>query len=284
MIPPEYEARVAPPGSTLRYSLMALPLTVRHGLIGLHALHHELHQLPLLSEPAVAAAKLDWWQEEWLRLDEGRPQHPLTQALAALANERGIDFAPLREWLGAVRMDLDYDLYPGFEQLVVYCHRSGSSLAMLKAEVLGHEDRETPAFAHELGVMLTLSRQLIEVRRNALAGRCYIPESELTRFAVGVEQLQGRATSPALQALFAFQLQRIRDYYRQALARLPERDRRGQCSQLMLAELILARLAEIEADGLRLLEQQVHLTPLMKFWLAWKILRREKRRARRRRH
>lgn len=42
----------------------------------------------------------------------------------------------------------------------------------------------------------------------------------------------------------------------------------------------MALLAEIAEDGYRLLEQRIHLTPLRKLWLAWRLRRREKRRYR----
>ncbi len=273
------EARAAPAGSSLRCSLLSLSLAERQAVVALHALQRELQDCATgISEPAVARHKLDWWREELGRLQEDRPRHPATQALAARPPGTAWPADLLAELAEAAAMDLEYGSYPSLAQLLVYCHRGGSSLALLKARALGQRQSGTAAFAHEVGVMLVLARQLLGVRWAARAGRCYIPLDELERFGVRFEDLLGSATDARLRALFAFQLQRVREYHNRALARLPDADRYAQRSQLMLAELLLAALAELENDGLQLLERQLSLTPIRKFWLAWRALRRERRR------
>ena len=82
------------------------------------------------------------------------------------------------------------------------------------------------------------------------------------------------------EALFRFQLQRARQHYEDALSRLPEVDRASQRSGLIMAEIYRATLDEIEQDGLRVLEHRIRLTPLRKLWIAWRCVRREKRRTR----
>jgi phytoene synthase len=61
---------------------------------------------------------------------------------------------------------------------------------------------------------------------------------------------------------------------------LPEQDRYTQRSALVQAELSEQLLVAIETDGYRLLEHHLSLTPLRKFWIAWRTLRRERRRQR----
>jgi phytoene synthase len=39
----------------------------------------------------------------------------------------------------------------------------------------------------------------------------------------------------------------------------------------MMASIYRTLLDEIERDGFRVLHQRVSLTPLRKFWLAWKV-------------
>ena len=57
----------------------------------------------------------------------------------------------------------------------------------------------------------------------------------------------------------------------EALALLPEADRRAQKPGLMMASIYRTLLQEIAADPLLVLNQRVSLTPLRKFWLAWKV-------------
>jgi len=50
-----------------------------------------------------------------------------------------------------------------------------------------------------------------------------------------------------------------------------ESARRAQKPGLMMANIYRTLLREIAADPLLVLTQRVSLTPLRKFWLAWKV-------------
>ena len=68
----------------------------------------------------------------------------------------------------------------------------------------------------------------------------------------------------------AFQTERALALYDEALTLLPAADRRAQKPGLMMASIYRTLLREIQADGYKVLHQRVSLTPLRKFWLAWK--------------
>ena len=68
-----------------------------------------------------------------------------------------------------------------------------------------------------------------------------------------------------------FQAQRAQQLYDEALALLPSTDRRAQKPGLMMASIYRALLGEIERDNFRVLHQRISLTPLRKFWLAWRV-------------
>ena len=91
------------------------------------------------------------------------------------------------------------------------------------------------------------------------------------------EEKQTPQTSERLQALFAFQADRAREYYRRAFAHLPDTDRYAQRSGIIMAAIYRTLLDEIAEDGYRVLEHRIHLTPLRKLWIAWRTARRERR-------
>lgn len=270
-------------GADFRYSLLGLPIPQRQALAALHAFHLETAAIPQeCHDPGVARAKLDWWRAELDRLFAGAPQHPISRALQAPVAALNLPEEYFREMLDGVAMDLDYDVYPSFTELTLYLHRQGSVPALLAAEVTGYQERRaTPRFAHEAGALLQLFNKLCQAREHAQQGRCYLPEDELQRFGVGPGELLAAQTSDRARQLFAFQAERIHDYYRRALALLPETDRLVQSHLLIRLELAMALLAEIAAEGYALLEQRTQLTPLRKLWLAWQWQRRERRRQRR---
>jgi phytoene synthase len=68
-----------------------------------------------------------------------------------------------------------------------------------------------------------------------------------------------------------FQCDRALRSYDDALALLPAADRRAQKPGLMMASIYRTLLQEIADDPLLVLTRRVSLTPLRKFWLAWKV-------------
>ncbi|HEY3486902.1 MAG TPA: hypothetical protein VGL10_02445, partial [Gammaproteobacteria bacterium] len=60
------------------------------------------------------------------------------------------------------------------------------------------------------------------------------------------------------------------------MEKLPAADRYNQRSGIIMAAIYEKLLDEIEADGYRVLEQRISLTPLRKLWIAWRTARREK--------
>jgi len=272
----------ARPGSDFRCSLLGLPLEQRRALVALQAFLFETANIVQeCQDPGVARTKLDWWRAEVGRLFAGEPQHPITCALRPWLVRFNLPEEYWREILDGVAMDLDYDTYPRFTELTLYLHRLGSVPALLAVEILGYQDpRATLRFAHEAGALLLLFERLCEVRPLAQQGRFYLPEDEMRRFGVQPGDLLAAQTTERVRQLFAFQAERIRDYYQRALTQLPDVDRYAQRSLLIRLELALALLDEIAQDGYRLLEQRTRLTPLRKLWLAWRGLHREKRRYR----
>ncbi|MFO1423384.1 MAG: squalene/phytoene synthase family protein [Candidatus Competibacteraceae bacterium] len=264
--------------SDFRYSLLGLPLGQRQTLTALRAFQLETAQIVSeCHDLGVARAKLDWWRTEIDRLFAGEPQHPVTRALRPRLSQFNLPEEYLREMLDGVAMDLDYDAYPGFTELTLYIHRRGATPALLAAEILGYQDRRaTPRFAHEAGALLLLFELLCDVRPHARLGRFYLPMDEMQRFGVEPGALLAAQTNDRVRQLFAFQAERIRACHRRALEYLPDGDRYAQCGLLIRLELALALLTEIAEDGYRLLEQRIHLTPLRKLWLAWRLRRHEK--------
>lgn len=272
-----WRLETAPPGSDLHYSLLGVDAGRRRIIVALHALQKEIGAVAALSEAGIAQAKLGWWRDEISRLYDGCPRHPISQALQNSISAYQLPRAEITQFIDAAKMDLDYDSYPDFQRLRLYCENKDSALCALQARVLGYHQAQTLVFARLTGIALALCRLLDKTSDALASGRLYIPADELDDFSVSYQEFQEKQMSAQLQALFHHQARRARDYRRQALAALPERDRYRQRSLIVLMELQMAWLAEIEADGFRLLQHRIMLTPLRKLWLAWRTGRRERR-------
>ena len=284
MTPDEYcQQKTARSGSSFYYSFLFLPEERRRAITALYAFCREVDDVvDEYADVGVARTKLAWWRDEIARLYDGAPQHPVSRALAPAVECFGLQQKHFLEIIDGMQMDLDYDAYPSFTELSLYCYRAASVVGLLTAGIFGYEDPGTARYANDLGLAFQLTNILRDVREDAERSRVYLPLDELQRFGVAAEDLRKPMTTDAIRELFAFQAARARDYYRRAFDHLPETDRYTQRSGLIMAEIYQRLLDEIERDGYRVLEHRIRLTPLRKLWIAWRTARREERRHRRR--
>jgi phytoene synthase len=108
------------------------------------------------------------------------------------------------------------------------------------------------------------------VGEDARKNRIYLPMADLKEFGVpAADILNGRET-PEFSRLMAFEAARARAQYEKAMQALPAQDRRAQRPGLIMAAIYRTLLDEIERDGFRVLRGKTSLTPLRKFWIAWR--------------
>jgi phytoene synthase len=168
-------------------------------------------------------------------------------------------------------MDLQQTRWLDFAALERYCHYVAGVVGEVSARIFGQSNPRTTEYAHRLGLAFQLTNIIRDVGEDAMRGRIYLPVSELQQFDVKANEILERRWSERFRALMEFQAQRAQRCYDEALALLPPEDRRAQKPGLMMASIYRTLLREIEADGFRVLDRRVSLTPLRKFWLAWKV-------------
>jgi 15-cis-phytoene synthase len=193
-------------------------------------------------------------------------------------------------------MDIPGASYASFEELLLDCRRTGGSLGRRCVAILGsREQRAAAHFAEDLGVAITLTRLLRDLRQNAQRKRVYIPEQELVRYhlhddgALDAEALlalalEGRTAEPAvisgfeggdvgqLYALMRFQALRARDWLHRAAPLVLLLDRRsaayvnatiGSCRRL---------LSHIEKRPDRALAAPISLSARERAWVLTRAL------------
>jgi phytoene synthase len=201
----------------------------------------------------------------------GEPTHPVMRALMPWAREFGIEQAPLQSVIQGCQMDLEQTRYLDFTGLARYCHLVAGVVGEVSARIFGQSQERTTEYAHKLGLAFQLTNIIRDVGEDAMRGRIYLPVSELQQFDVKAHEILDRKYSDRFAALMKFQAERAHRLYDEALAVLPAEDRRAQKPGLMMASIYRTLLREIEHDGFQVLHQRIALTPLRKFWLAWKV-------------
>ena len=273
MTPQDYvQQKAAASGSSFYYAFLFLPKPRRAAITAFYAFCREVDDVvDDMIDPGVAGTKLAWWQTEVAKSFAGQPSHPVMQALMPLAADYCIEERHLQAVIDGCQMDLVQTRYLDYPGLQRYCHLVAGVVGEVAANIFGQTQAQTTAYAHKLGQALQLTNIIRDVGEDALRGRIYLPVNEMQQFDVKAHEILKRTYSDRFTALMKFQAQRAQSLYDEALALLPDPDRRAQKPGLMMASIYRALLTEIERDGFQVLHQRVSLTPLRKLWLAWKV-------------
>ena len=273
MTPQQYvQEKAASSGSSFYYAFLFLPPHRRAAITAFYAFCREIDDVvDEVPDPGVAATKLAWWQTEVKRAYEGTAQHPVMQALMPCAHEFGIQAGHLLSVIEGCQMDLTQTRYLDYPGLQRYCHLVAGVVGEVAARIFGQSQDQTTTYAHTLGLAFQLTNIIRDVGEDAVRGRIYLPINELQQFEVKAQEILQRQDSTRFQALMRHQASRAHGLYEQAFDLLPQADKRSQKPGLMMASIYRTLLREIEAAQFPVLLQRVRLTPLRKFWLAWKV-------------
>lgn len=272
MTPDEYcQQKAVASGSSFYYSFMFLPQERRRAITALYAYCREVDDVvDECTDAGVASTKLAWWRDEIAKLYDGKPQHPVTKALAGAIVTYNIQQQHMLELIDGMAMDLEYNRYPDFETLKLYCHRVAGVVGLMSASIFGYSDKQTLEYATELGLAFQLTNIIRDVGEDARRNRIYLPLDELAKFSVAESDIQAASETENFQRLMTFQMDRALNYYDAAFSKLPAADRKPQIPGIIMAGIYRALLEEIRADGCKVLKQRTSLTPLRKLWIASK--------------
>lgn len=274
MTPDQYaESKAAQSGSSFYYAFKFLSPPQRAAITAFYAFCREVDDVvDEVTDLSVAATKLAWWRKETAAAFAGQPSHPAMKALMPHAATYGIRLDQLHAVIEGCEMDLQQSRYLDYPGLQRYCHLVAGVVGEVASGIFGRTDPQTVTYAHKLGLALQLTNILRDVGDDARRGRIYLPVNELQRFGVTAAEILKRdkpwGYSDRFTALMQFQAERAQAAYDEALALLPEVDRRAQKPGLMMANIYRALLGEVQASGFQVLHQRIALTPLRKVWIA----------------
>ncbi|AKJ28513.1 presqualene diphosphate synthase HpnD [Caldimonas brevitalea] len=272
MTPEQYvQDKAAASGSSFYYAFMFLPPPRRAAITAFYAFCREVDDVvDEVTDAHVAQTKLLWWRKEVAQAYAGQAAHPVMLALMPHAATYGVTQDHLQAVIDGCQMDLEQTRYLDFAGLQKYCHLVAGVVGEVASGIFGRTEAATVQYAHKLGQALQLTNIIRDVGDDARRGRIYLPVSELQQFDVKAHEILNRGYSDRFTALMRFQAERAHRCYDEALALLPEADRRSQKPGLMMANIYRTLLREIEAADFQVLHQRIALTPLRKLWIAWR--------------
>ena len=257
-------------GSSFYYAFLFLPAPRRRAITALYAFCREVDDVvDECSDVSLARTKLAWWRTQVDALFTGQPTHPVTRALEPYLTEMNITSDRLIAIIDGMEMDLDQNRYLDWPALEKYCWHVAGVVGELSASIFGYQNPKTLEYASKLGIAFQLTNIIRDVGDDARRGRIYLPLSDLHTYEVRVTDILNASYVPGFDALMAFEAQRARNLYADAVACLPNEDRRSQRPGLMMAAIYATLLDEIEHESWQVLDQRISLTPVRKLWLAW---------------
>jgi phytoene synthase len=272
MSPDEYcQEKAAASGSSFYYSFLFLPPERRRAITALYAFCREVDDVVDESSDAqVAATKLAWWRQEIAGLYAGNPRHPVSRALAPHLRSFGLEEKNMQDIISGMEMDLTQTRYLDWKGLERYCYHVAGVVGLLAARIFGYTEPRTLEYAKSLGIAFQLTNIIRDVGEDARKNRIYLPMDDLQKFGVPAADILGMRQTDAFHQLMRFQAERARAHYEEAFSALPAADRKAQRPGMIMAAIYRALLEEIERDGFSVLTHRTSLTPLRKFWIAWK--------------
>ena len=231
-------------------ALRLLPPEPRRGMSALYAFCR--HADDIADGPGSPESRAARLAEMRRALDQGLwglAGDPVATALSDAVKRWGIRTEDLLAVVDGVAMDCTTTRFPDFEALRGYCERVASAVGCASVAIFGAPGEEARGKARALGIALQLTNILRDLKEDALVGRCYLPEDEMSRFHVSGADLGRDAASPALKRLVAFQIDRARGFFRRAEGLELLLPRATRFFPAALASVYARTLSKLEADG-----------------------------------
>jgi len=240
-------------GTTYYWATRALPRADQphvHALYGLCRYADEIVDAPDRGSLAQRAATL---QALRVRFDQGvaagHSDHPVLAAVVDTVHQLSIDPELLRRFFTSMHMDLSVSSYRTHAELERYMDGSAAVIGELMLPVLRPPDPDAAREgARALGVAFQLTNFLRDVDEDLDRGRIYLPRADLERFGADPRR---RVVDASWRAFCRFQVERIRDIYREADAGidlLPPRSAKVIRAARLLYSGILDRIEDAGYD------------------------------------
>ncbi len=235
--------KAAPAGSIFYYCTLYIRPEQKRAFHALHSFGIEVAEvLAECADPGIARIKLAWWQDEIQRLYNHQSRHPVSHELQPLIDAFPLEQNSFRGIIRHYEQRLNQGTQPLlFDELHTAMSSGPGELWKLTATLCGVQPQHTETWKNcgaLFGIFELLHQRPLLMIENPAA---------ITR------QLQARLET--------------------ALPQLPPDKSSSNMCILIMARIVLATCHEMLEDEDRLLREKVSLTPLRKFWIAWRTKR-----------
>lgn len=219
--------------------------------------------------------KLLSWQKEWKAIYEGRQEraNPVLDAAAWVFRQYDIPVEYADAFFSAMIQDTEKKTYKTYAELKRYMYGSASVVGLMMSYVIGFEDRTALDYACQLGEAMQLTNFLRDIREDyEERGRIYLPEEDMERFGVRVEDIATLHFTSNFKELMRFEIHRADLLYESANRGIPLLREDGRFAVRASSLLYREILRKIEVNDYNILKGRVRTNSLEKILLAIKAL------------
>ena len=184
----------------------------------------------------------------------------IVPALADTMRRFRIPARYLHDHISGAEMDLTLSRYPTFDRLKEYCYRVAGTVGIACTHVFGFREARGLDLADKLGLAFQLTNIIRDVREDLQAGRVYLPEEDLARYAVSPEDFGRSEATLGVRELLRLEADRAWDCYEQGAALLGLIEPDSRPALWLLVHTYSALLARIEALDFAVFGERVRLS------------------------
>lgn len=153
---------------------------------------------------------LDDWERRLEACYEGRADHPIFIALAETVRELAPPIELLRALLSAFKQDVVKRRYESYGEVLDYCVRSANPVGRLILLLFGYRDESLNRLSDAICTGLQLANFWQDVAVDLEKNRIYLPQEDLARFAVSIDDLRDKLADERYRSLLKFEVERTK--------------------------------------------------------------------------
>ena len=248
-------------GSSFFWAMQLLPARRREAIYTLYDFCREVDDIADgdASRPLKQILLLNWRSEIAL-LYAGRPQHPVTRALAEAIHRYGLRCDDFLAIIDGMEMDARTDVRaPSLEELDLYCERVVVAVGRLSVRIFGEETQAGEYVAAELGRALQLTNILRDLAEDARRNRLYLPREMLRAHGIYATIPSWVLAQAALPKVCRDLAMLAEEHYSAAAKAIAACPRRMMRPAAVMLHTYRALLHELLARGWRHLDEPVRI-------------------------
>jgi len=166
----------------------------------------------------------------------------------------------LHDLISGAEMDLTVQTYPTFDRLREYCYRVAGTVGLTCTHVFGFSDARALDLAEKLGLAFQLTNIIRDVHEDFKLGRVYIPEEDLQRYGVSLEDFGRSEATLGVRELLRLEADRAWQLYEEGSALLGLIDADSRSALWLLVHTYSALLGRIELLDFAVFGERVRLS------------------------